>query len=298
MADPLSTSTTSNNTPSPKTGPTLPPVRVPPAALDEAQRSASGGLPDFSALCGETLSEAAQPKDQAPAEASLQQLLLQMQLQQIQEQAVLLHLKHAVLCAAALNPGPQADANGRPADFSTILQQLSTLPFAQQAALLPHLGGCAAMPSMGAAAGLAATTPANDTQTGVCGPRAEVAGGDSAVPAWRSSGRGDGLEKNGVGKRKFHGKAAVAYLQKWLFANIQNPYPSLELKRVLARTSGLTEAQVDHWFNNARKRLLTKKRAPKKERLDPGHPESLQDCQGQGSPDHTGTSAIKAAAEP
>ena len=57
-------------------------------------------------------------------------------------------------------------------------------------------------------------------------------------------------------RRYFHCKQAVACLQEWLHANIRYPYPSLEIKRALARTSGLTESQVDHWYNNARKRLL------------------------------------------
>ena len=98
---------------------------------------------------------------------------------------------------------------------------------------------------------------------------AESAGQQSSARrAPRSSEAGNSGENQGTVRRKFHGKAAVAYLQEWLYANIKNPYPSLELKRMLARTSGLTEAQVDHWFNNARKRIV-KGRKLKKESQHP-----------------------------
>jgi len=88
----------------------------------------------------------------------------------------------------------------------------------------------------------------------------------SPWPCLRSEGAQGGV--NVSGRRKFHGKQAVACLQEWLYSNIKNPYPSLDVKRVLARMSGLSEIQVDHWFNNARKRLL-KTRKPKKENIDP-----------------------------
>ena len=67
---------------------------------------------------------------------------------------------------------------------------------------------------------------------------------------------GPGHEQKCSRRRKLHNKEAVAYLQRWLHANMNYPYPSLPLKRALAHGSGLTEAQVDTWFNNARKRLL------------------------------------------
>jgi hypothetical protein len=54
--------------------------------------------------------------------------------------------------------------------------------------------------------------------------------------------------------RKNHNPKAIAILRAWLYQNMHRPYPSSEDKRELARVAHLTEAQVAHWFNNARKR--------------------------------------------
>ena len=180
----------------------------------------------------------------------LQQLLLQQRLQQLQQQTAILQLQQ-VLCAQALNsagPPPPGQAPPPPpaADSSQLLQQLAMLTPAQQMALL-QLGG--------AGGALSALSPS--LLPGPMSGAADSAGQQSSARrAPRSSEAGNSGENQGTVRRKFHGKAAVAYLQEWLYANIKHPYPSLELKRMLARTSGLTEAQVDHWFNNARKRIV------------------------------------------
>ena len=192
----------------------------------------------------------------------LQQLLLQQRLQQLQQQTAILQLQQ-VLCAQALNsagPPPPGQAPPPPpaADSSQLLQQLAMLTPAQQMALL-QLGG--------AGGALSALSPS--LLPGPMSGAADSAGQQSSARrAPRSSEAGNSGENQGTVRRKFHGKAAVAYLQEWLYANIKNPYPSLELKRMLARTSGLTEAQVDHWFNNARKRIV-KGRKLKKESQHP-----------------------------
>ena len=192
----------------------------------------------------------------------LQQLLLQQRLQQLQQQTAILQLQQ-VLCAQALNSaGPPPPGQAPPplpdADSSQLLQQLAMLTPAQQMALL-QLGGAG-----GALSALSASL-----LPGPMSGAADSAGQQSSARrAPRSSEAGNSGENQGTVRRKFHGKAAVAYLQEWLYANIKNPYPSLELKRMLARTSGLTEAQVDHWFNNARKRIV-KGRKLKKESQNP-----------------------------
>ena len=79
----------------------------------------------------------------------------------------------------------------------------------------------------------------------------------------------DGIDSGADVQRKFHGRdgvAYVAYLQEWFYSNIKNHHPSLELKRILRSTGGLTEAQVDQWFSEARKRLI-KARTPKNRNL-------------------------------
>ena len=180
----------------------------------------------------------------------LQQLLLQQRLQQLQQQTAILQLQQ-VLCAQALNsagPPPPGQAPPPPpaADSSQLLQQLAMLTPAQQMALL-QLGG--------AGGALSALSPS--LLPGPMSGAADSAGQQSSARrAPRSSEAGNSGENQGTVRRKNHGKAAVAYLQEWLYANIKNPYPSPELKRMLARTSGLTEAQVDHWFNNARRRIV------------------------------------------
>lgn len=54
--------------------------------------------------------------------------------------------------------------------------------------------------------------------------------------------------------RKNHDVTATCVLKKWLFQNLQRPYPSREERSKMALASFLTEHQVVHWFNNARKK--------------------------------------------
>eukprot|EP00960_Hanusia_phi_P067896 766725-Hanusia_phi.AAC.3 len=56
-------------------------------------------------------------------------------------------------------------------------------------------------------------------------------------------------------KRKHHSQESVAVLQEWLFANMSKPFPTNYEKKELAIRSGLSQAQIVHWFNNARKRI-------------------------------------------
>jgi hypothetical protein len=50
--------------------------------------------------------------------------------------------------------------------------------------------------------------------------------------------------------------AAVDALKKWLVDKLDNPYPSKDEKTDLARTTGLSVAQVNNWFINARRRFV------------------------------------------
>ena len=146
------------------------------------------------------------------------------QLQALQAQTAILHLKQA-LCSALL-PTPNSGK------FLLLQKQVAMLSPAQQAALLAINTAPLASP----------------------------------WPCLHSEGAQGSVNMSRC--RKFHRKQAVACLQEWLYSNIKNPYLSLDMKRVLARMSGLSEIQVDHWFNNARKCLL-KTRKLKKENLNP-----------------------------
>jgi hypothetical protein len=258
----MSSATTSNTTPSPKVSaaPTLPPVRDAHSTdLDkEADKNdivgVAGGLPDYSAVCGDIMPPSGQDQGGGTLQ---QQLMLLQQLQQLQQQHVLISLRQAVCAAALSSSAAQITPSGQLADALGTMMPLAPLTTTLQATLLSHSASeCAVPSSILEVGGCPAETSWKQTETGH--------EGDGTAPSQRSTGDAKSCDKNGNGKRKFHGKAQVACLQKWLYANLKNPYPSLPLKRALARTSGLTEAQVDHWFNNARKRLL-KKRAPKKE---------------------------------
>jgi hypothetical protein len=50
---------------------------------------------------------------------------------------------------------------------------------------------------------------------------------------------------------------ALNRLQAWLDANVHDPYPDAETKRLLAQECGITEKQVTTWFTNARARQLS-----------------------------------------
>lgn len=59
-------------------------------------------------------------------------------------------------------------------------------------------------------------------------------------------------EKNG--KRENFASGQVAVMKKWLEDHWDDPYPSAGAKSKLARETGLTYEQVQHWFINARMR--------------------------------------------
>ena len=50
---------------------------------------------------------------------------------------------------------------------------------------------------------------------------------------------------------------ALTRLQAWLGAHQDNPYPSADEKRQLARDCGISEKQINTWFTNARARQLS-----------------------------------------
>eukprot|EP00730_Choanoeca_flexa_P017248 TRINITY_DN8282_c0_g1_i2.p1 TRINITY_DN8282_c0_g1~~TRINITY_DN8282_c0_g1_i2.p1 ORF type:complete len:440 (+),score=86.38 TRINITY_DN8282_c0_g1_i2:194-1321(+) len=52
-------------------------------------------------------------------------------------------------------------------------------------------------------------------------------------------------------------------LKRWLFEHTEDPYPSEDVKHELMEQSGLSLAQLNNWFINARRRLLIKKTAGK-----------------------------------
>jgi hypothetical protein len=51
-------------------------------------------------------------------------------------------------------------------------------------------------------------------------------------------------------------KPVISLLRTWLINNKRHPYPSEEVKRHLARQTGLTKSQISNWFINARRRIL------------------------------------------
>lgn len=61
-----------------------------------------------------------------------------------------------------------------------------------------------------------------------------------------------------VAKRsKRFSKQSVATLKAWFFDNVSNPYPGEDEKEQLASATGLNMSQINYWFINARRRLLT-----------------------------------------
>jgi hypothetical protein len=80
------------------------------------------------------------------------------------------------------------------------------------------------------------------------------AGAHGSMGLWSGVVCSDHSPLNGgvVGKRI--SKAAVAILTQWLMSNKQNPYPTLSVKKQLARQAGLSSLQVSNWMTNMRKR--------------------------------------------
>jgi hypothetical protein len=48
-------------------------------------------------------------------------------------------------------------------------------------------------------------------------------------------------------------------LKKWLFENIDWPYPSLEVKEALSIEANLSVKRISRWFINERKKLMSKR---------------------------------------
>lgn len=55
-------------------------------------------------------------------------------------------------------------------------------------------------------------------------------------------------------KRKQHDPQAVVTLSEWFETHTTNPYPSTDEKQYLSSITGMTVAQVETWFANARRR--------------------------------------------
>ncbi|KAJ3008744.1 UNVERIFIED_CONTAM: hypothetical protein HDU68_002973 [Siphonaria sp. JEL0065] len=49
-------------------------------------------------------------------------------------------------------------------------------------------------------------------------------------------------------------KAMRVPLYQWLIQNRENPYPTEDEKKVLARWTGMSISQINHWFVNSRRR--------------------------------------------
>ena len=47
-------------------------------------------------------------------------------------------------------------------------------------------------------------------------------------------------------------------LNNWALSHIENPYPCVETKSILAAQSNLTQTQIDNWFKMFRHRQLKK----------------------------------------
>lgn len=72
-----------------------------------------------------------------------------------------------------------------------------------------------------------------------------------AASSKRSSGVG-----TGKAPRKNFTKEQTLFLKAWLHANFHMPYPTPDQKTVMIETTGLRLSQINHWFINARQRLV------------------------------------------
>lgn len=59
-----------------------------------------------------------------------------------------------------------------------------------------------------------------------------------------------------LSKRSNHPRHAVKAMKRWLFCHSANPYPTDVEKKQLMEETGLHLDQINHWFINARRRLL------------------------------------------
>lgn len=58
-------------------------------------------------------------------------------------------------------------------------------------------------------------------------------------------------------KRQYLSEDAKTILINWLSTRLHNPYPTREEKEELSHRTGLTVAQIQYWFVNARRRYLS-----------------------------------------
>ena len=82
----------------------------------------------------------------------------------------------------------------------------------------------------------------------------------------------------GIGKKKSkHNialpKESIAVMKAWLYAHVDNPYPTQADKDLMSEETGLTVKQINNWFINARRRYL----AGDKKRRRGGHQNSSLD---------------------
>jgi len=89
---------------------------------------------------------------------------------------------------------------------------------------------------------------------------------DSFLSRLRQSGEKRTIPPPKTNKRRGYdrpSKDIKDYLVEWLVSHARHPYPSVVDKRRMCRFTGLTFDQVNHWFINARHRLLGRgKRKP------------------------------------
>uniref|UniRef100_A0A1I7XZT7 Homeobox domain-containing protein n=1 Tax=Steinernema glaseri TaxID=37863 RepID=A0A1I7XZT7_9BILA len=78
-------------------------------------------------------------------------------------------------------------------------------------------------------------------------------------------------------KRRNFSKPSVDILNQYFFANLENPYPSEEVKEELARMCNMSTNQVSNWFGNKRiryKKALAKKKVQDSSQFLPHPPPS------------------------
>ena len=51
---------------------------------------------------------------------------------------------------------------------------------------------------------------------------------------------------------------SIRVLKEWLLQHVDDPYPNIVEKQELASRSGLTNRQINHWFINGRRRILSR----------------------------------------
>lgn len=58
-------------------------------------------------------------------------------------------------------------------------------------------------------------------------------------------------------------KSGITLMKEWLYAHVENPYPSQADKDNMVAETGLTIKQINNWFINARRRYLTNNKQPR-----------------------------------